>query len=207
MPSSPNSAPHFERERQLGCLTAGIDEAGRGPLAGPVVASAVVFLHERDVPPGVNDSKTLPRARRSELARQIWNAAYVGIGVAEVEEIDRLNILHASMLAMRRAFADLPVAAQAALVDGNRAPSLPVAAQPVVGGDGICLSIAAASIVAKVARDAYMESLSAHHPHYRWCRNAGYGTREHLEALETHGPTPHHRQSFHPVRQLSLPAL
>lgn len=207
MPSSPNKGPHFKHERQLGCLTAGIDEAGRGPLAGPVVAAAVIFRSPKHIPKGINDSKKLTKSTRQELALHIRSCAYIGIGMACVEEIDRLNILHASMLAMRRAYADLPVAAEAALIDGNRAPALPVKAIPIVEGDAISLSVAAASILAKVARDAYMQRLSEHHPQYGWCTNAGYGTSAHLHAMDMHGLTPYHRQSFAPVRQLSLPDL
>ena len=184
-----------------GGLVAGIDEAGRGPLAGPVVAAAVVLDPSR-LPDGIHDSKTLSRARREALLEAILDAAHVGIGEAGPEEIDRINILQATFLAMRRAVEALPVSPAVALVDGNRAPRLPIPCQTVVKGDARCLSIAAASIVAKVTRDRIMDRLAREHPGYGWERNAGYGTAEHLEALRQIGPTPHHRRSFAPVREL-----
>ncbi|MGK2285725.1 ribonuclease HII [Pedomonas sp. V897] len=184
-----------------GGLVAGIDEAGRGPLAGPVVAAAVVLDPSR-LPDGIHDSKTLSRARREALLEAILDAAHVGIGEAGPEEIDRINILQATFLAMRRAVEALPVSPAVALVDGNRAPRLPIPCHTVVKGDARCLSIAAASIVAKVTRDRIMDRLAREHPGYGWERNAGYGTAEHLEALRQIGPTPHHRRSFAPVREL-----
>ena len=190
--------------RARGALrVAGVDEAGRGPLAGPVAAAAVV-LDPADIPPGLADSKTLRPAVRAALAEQLRARADVALGWASVAEIDALNILQASYLAMRRALAGL--SCDAALIDGPRVPAeLPCAALPVVRGDARCLSIAAASIVAKVARDAEMARLAALHPGYGWERNAGYPTRAHIVALRTQGVTPHHRRSFAPVRNMLYP--
>ncbi len=180
---------------------AGIDEVGRGPLAGPVVAAAVIL---RAVPPmGLRDSKKLSPAARFRLDRQIRATSDVAIALASVEEIDRLNILEATMLAMRRAVGLLATPPEAALVDGNRLPDLPGPARAIVGGDACCPSIAAASIVAKEARDCLMRALAVAHPGYGWERNAGYGTAAHLEGLARLGATPHHRRSFAPVRAVA----
>jgi len=191
-------------------LIAGIDEAGRGPWAGPVIAAAVVLDRARldpELRASLDDSKKLLPARRSELFGRIEacaaiGVAHVGIGRAEVEEIDRLNILRATLLAMRRALDALPVRPDVALVDGNRAPELPCPARCIVGGDACSLSIAAASIVAKVTRDAEMAALARAHPGYGWERNAGYGTAEHRAALASLGPSPAHRRSFRPIAAL-----
>ncbi|MCY4066741.1 MAG: ribonuclease HII [Rhodospirillaceae bacterium] len=186
-------------------LVAGVDEAGRGPLAGPVVAAAVCFPGLA-LPPAVrgliDDSKRLTPARRETALAAIFEAGTVGIGAASVAEIDRLNILQATLLAMQRAVAALAVPPAAALVDGNRAPALPCPAHPLVGGDRLSLSIAAASIVAKVTRDRIMARLAADYPGYGWERNAGYGVAAHRAALAALGPTPHHRRTFAPVRDL-----
>lgn len=182
-----------------GGLIAGIDEAGRGPLAGPVVAAAVI-LDVKRLPSGIHDSKTLSRPKREALLEAILDQAMVGIGVASAAEIDEINILQATFLAMRRAVEALPAPPAAALIDGNRAPKLAIPCHTVVKGDAKCLSIAAASIVAKVTRDRIMDRLAAEHPGFGWERNAGYGTAEHLEALRQIGPTTHHRRSFSPVR-------
>ncbi len=179
----------------------GIDEVGRGPWAGPVVAAAVI-LDPASVPAGLNDSKKLSPGMRRELDRELRGCALIGIGMASVEEIDRLNVLAASMLAMSRALTALPQAPRHALIDGNRLPELPCPATAIVGGDGLCASIAAASIVAKVARDALMADLAQTHAGYGWERNAGYGTREHQEGLARLGVTPHHRRSFRPIAAL-----
>lgn len=179
---------------------AGVDEVGRGPLAGPVTAAAVI-LDPENIPDGLNDSKTLSRARREALAGQLHEVAKVAIVHIDVEEIDRINILQASHLAMRRAIGALHPAI--ALIDGNRLPhDLCCPAQTIVRGDALCLSIAAASIVAKVSRDRLMVDLAQQHSQYGWERNAGYGTLEHRLALQKHGPTPHHRRSFAPVRNM-----
>ncbi|WP_448665191.1 ribonuclease HII [Sphingomonas sp. CJ20] len=182
---------------------AGVDEAGRGPLAGPVVAAAVV-LDPNCVPDGINDSKALTAAKRERLCAEILACAQVGVGIASVEEIDTLNILWATMLAMTRAVDALGVAPAFVLVDGNRCPDWAHRSHPVVGGDALCLSIAAASIVAKHRRDCMMIELDALHPGYGWASNKGYGAKVHQEALRRLGPTPHHRRSFAPVAQAEL---
>ncbi len=177
----------------------GVDEAGRGPLAGPVVAAAVI-LDPRRVPEGIDDSKKLKAAERERLFALIGASAEVGIGEASVAEIDAVNILQATFLAMRRAVAALRAPPDHALIDGNRAPGLACAVTTVVAGDARSLSIAAASIVAKVTRDRLMAGLARQHPGYGWERNMGYGTAAHLEGLGRLGLTPHHRLSFAPVR-------
>ncbi|MDR7155295.1 ribonuclease HII [Sphingobium xenophagum] len=185
-------------------LVAGVDEAGRGPLAGPVVAAAVI-LHVENCPQGLDDSKKLSATRRAALEVEIKDRAVCwGLGVASVEEIDRLNILWATMLAMTRAVAALGRDCAHVLVDGNRCPDWPHASSAIVGGDAKSLSIAAASILAKEARDRMMVEAAVRHPHYGWASNKGYGSAQHLAALRTHGPTPLHRRSFAPVAQLVL---
>lgn len=188
-------------ERALGGVVAGVDEAGRGPLAGPVVAAAVVLTAKR-FPKGVADSKQLPPEAREALFPRIHEACAVGVGVCSVEEIDRLNILRASLLAMRRALDALPLAPTAALVDGNQPPEFPCPVTCVVDGDAKCASIAAASIVAKVTRDRMMRELASLYPGYGWETNFGYATPEHRAALRRLGPTPLHRRSFAPVQEL-----
>ncbi len=200
--------PDFSLEHALGVAPiAGIDEVGRGPLAGPVVAAAVVLDPDR-VPRGIDDSKKLRAAERERIAAELRLCAHIGLGEASVAEIDALNILKAALLAMRRAHdalcATLGRMTAHVLVDGNRLPDLPCQANAVIGGDGKSLSIAAASIVAKVARDRMMVDLARAHPLYGWERNAGYGTAEHLKALTQHGPTPHHRITFAPVHNLLI---
>jgi ribonuclease HII len=179
----------------------GIDEAGRGPWAGPVVAAAVI-LRPGHIPAGLADSKTLSRPRREALFHKLANVAVIGVGRADVGEIDRLNILAATMLAMARAVAGLAEQPGLALVDGNRAPELPCAVECLVKGDARCLSIAAASIVAKVSRDREMATLADRFPGFGWERNAGYGTAEHRRALARLGPNEMHRRSFAPIRKL-----
>jgi ribonuclease HII len=181
-------------------LVAGIDEAGRGPWAGPVVAAAVI-LDGCAIPQGIDDSKALSRARREGLYKRLQGCATIGVGQASVAEIERLNILGAAMLAMTRAVENLGVVPDHALIDGNRAPDLPCPATTLVGGDGRSLSIAAASIIAKVTRDRIMARLAADHPGYGWERNAGYGTAEHRAALDRLGVTAHHRRGFKPIAQ------
>ncbi len=191
-------------DRLGGCVPAkvcGIDEAGRGPLAGPVTAAAVI-LDPADIPSGLADSKILSPARRNHLRRQIEARAEVGLGFASVREIEDLNILQATLLAMQRAVANLPVRPGYALVDGNRLPELPCPAEAIVKGDSKSVSIAAASIIAKENRDAVMRELAAQFPGYGWQQNMGYGTRGHREALERLGVTPHHRRTFGPVKAL-----
>jgi len=184
-----------------GRLVAGVDEVGRGPWAGPVVACAVI-LDRHAVPRGLDDSKRLTRPRREVLDVEIRATACIGLGVVTVEEIDRLNVLQASLEAMRRAVADLPVSPDHVLVDGNRLPRLVQPATAIVGGDGLSASIAAASIVAKVARDRMMADLAREYPVYGWDHNAGYGTPEHRAALDRHGVCLHHRRSFAPIAAL-----
>ncbi len=180
-------------------LPAGVDEVGRGPLAGPVIAAAVVLRSAG--PPGLADSKKLTAKRREVLAAQIRDLALSwGIGRAEVDEIDQMNILRASHLAMQRAVAALSVDPEVVLVDGNLLPSFPVPAVAVVKGDDRVPSISAASILAKVARDEEMCTLAAQYPEYGFERHKGYGTAAHLSALARLGPTPIHRRSFAPVR-------
>jgi ribonuclease HII len=193
--------PSRALEIGLKALVAGVDEAGRGPLAGPVVAAAVI-LPERRVPRGIDDSKRVPPEKRDTLYARILDVAVVGVGMASVEEIDAVNIRQATFLAMRRAVDGLRQPPGHVLVDGDALPGLPVPATAVVGGDGLSLCIAAASIVAKVTRDRLMATLAEECPGYGWERNMGYGTPEHQEALARLGPTRHHRRSFAPVAQL-----
>lgn len=194
--------PDFAHEARHPAPVVGVDEAGRGPLAGPVVAAAVLL--DRDcVPDGIDDSKALGHAARARLHDALWAYARIGIGIASVEEIDRLNILWATMLAMRRAVDALAAAIgqppAMVLVDGNRCPDWPHPSRAIIGGDALSLSIAAASIVAKHHRDTLMLAAHADHPHYGWASNKGYGSAQHLAALRQHGPSPHHRRSFAPV--------
>lgn len=185
-------------------LVAGVDEAGRGPLAGPVVAAAVI-LRQEDCPEGLDDSKKLTAARRARLEGEVKARALCwGLGVATVEEIDNLNILWATMLAMTRAVDALGRTCAHILVDGNRLPKWDWPATAIVGGDAKCLSIAAASILAKEARDRMMVEAAERYPHYGWASNKGYGSARHLAALRDHGPTPLHRRSFAPVARMTL---
>ena len=182
-------------------LAAGVDEAGRGPLAGPVVAAAVI-LDPRQGIAGLADSKTLTARRREQLFDQIQDKALCcAIGQASVEEIDRLNILQATLLAMQRAVAGLRLVPARVLVDGNRLPRLPMLAEAIIGGDAKVPAISAASILAKVHRDRWCEQIDAEYPQYGFAAHKGYGTAAHLAALRQHGPTPWHRRSFAPVAQ------
>jgi ribonuclease HII len=179
---------------------AGIDEAGRGPWAGPVVAAAVI-LDERKIPDGLDDSKALDAETREALFAAIRAAgAHIGVGIADVERIDRMNILRATLWAMSAAVAALPIKPRLALVDGNQTPRLACLTRTVVGGDAACLSIAAASIVAKVTRDRMMIEHARALPGYGFERHKGYGTPEHKAALARLGASPLHRRSFHPVK-------
>ena len=183
-------------------LICGIDEAGRGPLAGAVFACCVILDPDRPIT-GLADSKTLVATKREALARSIQQDAVAwSVASANVEEIDRLNILWATMLAMKRAVEMLRVAPTEVLVDGNRCPDLPYPTRAIVKGDALVEQISAASILAKVARDAYMLQLHHQYPHYGFDRHKGYPTRDHIEALQTHGASPAHRHSFGPVRAL-----
>jgi ribonuclease HII len=183
-------------------IVAGVDEVGRGPLAGPVTAAAVILDPAR-IPPGLNDSKKLTAARRLALFTALLEVAEVSVAHASVAEIDAFNILRASHLAMCRALAGLQRRPDLALIDGNLIPrDLPVPARAVVRGDALSLSIAAASIVAKVVRDRHMVDLAQQYPGYGWEKNAGYPTAAHQSALQDLGLTPHHRRSFAPVRNI-----
>jgi ribonuclease HII len=200
--------PHFRFESQHGGRVAGVDEAGRGPLAGPVVAAAVVFTGRipRTLARQIDDSKKLNSCEREAAyhALRSYEGVEIAVAAASVTEIARLNILHASMLAMARAVHRLRAPPDLALVDGNTKPPLLCLVRCVIGGDAQCLSIAAASIVAKVTRDRAMTRLAQRFPHYGWAENAGYATRHHRAALHDHGPCRHHRQAFGTVRQLRL---
>lgn len=194
--------PDFEFERALGGIVAGVDEVGRGPWAGPVTACAVVLDPAR-IPDGLNDSKKLTEARRDVLAVQILDVADVSLGWASVEEIDAMNIRQATFLAMTRALEGLKTTPNHALIDGNAVPpGLLCPASCVIKGDGRSVSIAAASIVAKVRRDALMKELAVMHPGYGWETNMGYGTAKHNAGLHHLGVTQHHRRSFAPIRKI-----
>jgi ribonuclease HII len=196
-----------QAHRIAGCrVICGVDEAGRGPWAGPVVAGAAI-INEASLSPelgnAIDDSKKLSGLRRETLYRQFDGAIQTGVGLANVDEIDQLNILQATLLAMKRAVEDLGVSVDMALIDGNRAPELgPTPTDCIVKGDARSLSIAAASIVAKVTRDRIMTELSGRYPGYGWERNSGYGTAEHQAALNRLGVTPEHRKSFAPIRKI-----
>lgn len=204
----PGPKPGLRHEKLCLPPVAGVDEAGRGPLAGPVVAAAVV-LPAKNIPRGINDSKKLPAAERQRLHDRLLACAAVGIGVVEADEIDRLNIYWATMKAMTLAVDSLAEllghAPGHVLVDGNRLPRWSYAATPIVGGDAVSTSIAAASIVAKHTRDRIMIAHAETWPHYGWHSNKGYGCAAHLRALREHGPAPIHRRSFAPVAQAELP--
>jgi len=197
----------IERELRatVGPLIAGVDEVGRGPLAGPVVACAVIMPPDMRAIPGVDDSKQLSAAERQRLAVKIRERAMCfGIGAASVREIDRVNIYHATVIAMRRALSRLTMIPSHVLIDGKPIRTLEISHTAIVGGDDACYTIACASILAKVTRDRLMHALAGRYPNYVWERNVGYATLAHLEGLALHGVTPHHRRSFIPVRQLSL---
>ncbi len=193
---------------QLDGLVAGVDEAGRGPLAGPVVAAAVILDPQQQID-GLDDSKRLSEPQRERLAGEIRERAFAwSVASAEVAEIDEINILAATMLAMRRAIETLSVMPSGIQVDGNRLPDLSFAGaklhgEAIIGGDGKVASISAASIIAKTHRDAIMVELDREYPVYEFARHKGYGTRVHLERLREHGPCPAHRQTFAPVRAAS----
>lgn len=199
--------PDFALERGCDGIVCGIDEAGRGPLAGPVVAAAVI-LDRRKIPRRLrnelDDSKKLSAEERDEFALMIRQCAIkVGIGAASVKEIERINILQATFIAMRRALLRLGVMPDIALIDGNQPPPLPCMVKTVIGGDGLSLSIAAASVIAKTTRDRLMRALALRYDGYGWMTNVGYGTEEHRAAILSLGPTRHHRMTFAPL-QFSL---
>jgi ribonuclease HII len=197
--------PSFELEvalmDQYGAPVAGIDEAGRGPWAGPVVVAAVILNPDR-IPEGLNDSKQLTPQEREERYAEIVATSIVSVAVGPVRQIDRINILQASLWGMRKAYRGLRVPIGAAIIDGNIIPRrFPCKARAVVGGDALSLSVAAASIVAKVTRDRMMVKLSRRYRRYAWDSNKGYGTREHAEAIKKHGVCTHHRRSFSPIER------
>ena len=202
--------PDFSLEESLGLSTSaviiGVDEVGRGPLAGPVTAAAVFVDRQKitlDLSTKIDDSKKIPQNKRATISKQIEGIAIIGIGWASSGEIDQLNILEATMIAMQRAVLSLRKQIISdpdyILIDGNKVPSFDFPSKAIVRGDEKSLSIAAASIVAKSKRDAFMTSLSKLYPCYGWEKNAGYGTREHLVAIERNGITAHHRRSFKPI--------
>lgn len=197
-------SPCFSRESQLiaqGLCVCGIDEAGRGPWAGPVVAAAVI-LDAANIPDGLDDSKKLTEARREALFAPIMSAASVGVGIITAARIDEINILRATHEAMAAAVAGLQRTPDVALVDGNRAPAIACRIETIIGGDGLSLSIAAASIIAKVTRDRIMRELDRQYPEYFFAAHKGYGTPAHAEALNRHGHCAEHRKTFAPVRAL-----
>lgn len=191
--------PDYSEEIALGGLVAGVDEAGIGPMAGPVVAAAVI-LEPQNCPKGINDSKKLSAPVRERLFDELSACTTFAVGEASVEEIDTLNILRASHLAMRRAVKALARTPDCCLVDGRHDPGLGITTRVLVGGDCRSLSVAAAGIIAKVTRDKIMCRLAKEFPDYWWDKNAGYCVPHHLRALELVGPSPHHRKSFSPVR-------
>ena len=196
--------PHWKLERSVEGIVIGVDEAGCAPLAGPVVAAAVVL--DRKIPRRlarrIDDSKKLPAEEREEIFARLPDHAQIGVGQASVEEIEQINILRAAQLAMRRAVDSLGVTPALIIVDGNRLPGFSFPTRCVVGGDGISLSIAAASIVAKVTRDRQMKSLAESFPGYGWEHNVGYPTPEHRAAIQRLGLTPHHRRTFRAVYEV-----
>ncbi len=195
--------PTYIYERKLGAPEleiAGVDEVGRGALAGPVVAAAVI-LHATDIPDGLNDSKKLSPQQRAQAFTQLYARAYIGLGAARREDIDENGIVAATFAAMKRAIANLPRQPAALLIDGPRIPeNLLCPAHPLVRGDQKSFSVAAASIIAKVARDRLMQHAAQLYPHYGWHKNVGYGTAEHLRALKKFGATKLHRLSFAPLK-------
>ena len=196
--------PHWKLERSVEGIVIGVDEAGCAPLAGPVVAAAVVL--DRKIPRRlarrIDDSKKLPAEEREEIFARLPDHAQIGVGHASVDEIEQINILRAAQLAMRRAVDSLGVTPALIIVDGNRLPGFSFPTRCVVGGDGISLSIAAASIVAKVTRDREMKSLAESFPGYGWEHNVGYPTPEHRAAIQRLGLTPHHRRTFRAVYEV-----
>jgi len=200
MKCKPGGPDLFEHLAVASGRVCGIDEAGRGPLAGPVFAAAVILAPDHGID-GLRDSKQLSAERREELATAVRESAVAwAVAEASVEEIDSINILQATLLAMRRAVDRLAVVAEYALVDGNQMPHLSIPGRTIIAGDALVPSISAASILAKTARDALMRELDAQYPGYGFCRHMGYGTPEHLDAIQRLGPCGVHRKSFAPIR-------
>lgn len=203
--------PNFDLEQPSPHLVCGIDEVGRGPLAGPVVAAAVIFkpgidMHSHDILTMINDSKKLSAKKRAYICESLPDICDSAIGTASVADIDEHNIFQATFIAMKRAYdkltTNISISPKMALIDGKFTPSLPCHTLPVIKGDQKSMSIAAASIIAKEYRDGLMAELADTHPYYGWEKNAGYGTKQHLQALQQYGVTPHHRKSFKPIHQL-----
>ena len=190
--------PSYKFDQDYETPIIGVDEVGRGPLAGPVISAAIV-LNKEKIPEGINDSKKLSKKKREVINEELISQHKFAIGIASVEEIDKINILQASLLAMKRAVLNLNIKPQTILVDGNKLPDLEYNMYPIIKGDSKSISIAAASIIAKVYRDKLMQDLSLQYPGYYWEKNSGYGTKQHLLALNNLGVTPIHRKSFAPI--------
>ena len=190
--------PSYKFDQAYETPIIGVDEVGRGPLAGPVISAAIV-LNKEKIPEGINDSKKLSKKKREVINEELISQHKFAIGIASVEEIDKINILQASLLAMKRAVLNLNIKPQTILVDGNKLPDLEYNMYPIIKGDNKSISIAAASIIAKVYRDKLMQDLSLQYPGYYWEKNSGYGTKQHLLALNNLGVTPIHRKSFAPI--------
>ncbi|MDF0607949.1 ribonuclease HII [Wolbachia endosymbiont of Onchocerca gibsoni] len=194
--------PDFTLENELSGIVAGVDEVGRGSLAGPVISAAVVFTNRNTTIKGINDSKKLTAKSRQVLYEKIISTAKFGIGIASVKEINSYNILQATKLSMQRALIDLRLELDYVLVDGNQPPKIKWQTKSIVNGDSLSISIAAASIIAKITRDQLMQELHHQYPEYNWYKNKGYGTKEHIETIEIYGITEHHRESFMPILKL-----
>ena len=190
--------PSYKFDQDYETPIIGVDEVGRGPLAGPVISAAII-LNKEKIPEGINDSKKLSKKKREVINEELISQHKFAIGIASVEEIDKINILQASLLAMKRAVLNLNIKPQTILVDGNKLPDLEYNMYPIIKGDSKSISIAAASIIAKVYRDKLMQDLSLQYPGYYWEKNSGYGTKQHLLALNSLGVTPIHRKSFAPI--------
>ena len=197
--------PNLEYEKTYDGAVCGVDEVGRGPWSGPVVACAVVLKNGTlpdDILTVLDDSKKLTAQKRQALYEPLMQHCHFSIGQCSVDEIDELNILQATMKAMKRAIKGLNVPIVGALIDGNKIPDLNIPAQAIIKGDSISISIAAASVIAKIYRDTLMQELALQYPHYGWESNAGYGTKKHIEGLEKHGITQHHRKSYAPIKKI-----
>ena len=190
--------PSYKFDQDYEAPIIGVDEVGTGPLAGPVISAAII-LNKEKIPEGINDSKKLSKKKREVINEELISQHSFAIGIASVEEIDKINILQASLLAMKRAVLNLNIKPQTILVDGNKLPDLEYNMYPIIKGDSKSISIAAASIIAKVYRDKLMQDLSLQYPGYYWEKNSGYGTKQHLLALNNLGVTPIHRKSFAPI--------